>query len=256
MSLFKRRSSSKDLSAKIGYDLNPKKYERGIPTSGASPSTSMAPVSNITAGGPTHQKQASSSSILSYRKTSAPSPHGMGSGGVDDISYGGTPLAAGPSPLSSFKQSLPPSGAAAAAAAAASAAAAAAAAGTGSISNGTSHSVSSRGLGHQGPALSDAPPRRKSASSASSSTSGSPSKQQVEPPAKSLVIGEGVLFEGTTEGCAAAVVGGKLRGTVKSRRLEVTRAGRMEGTAFAETAEIAGTFEGTLTVTKALKVRT
>ena len=244
MSLFKRRSSSKDLSAKIGYDLNPKKYERGIPTSGASPSTSMAPVSNIT--GPTHQKQASSSSILSYRKTSAPSPHGMGSGGVDDISYGGTPLAAGPSPLSSFKQSLPPSGPAQAAALS-----------TASVSNGTS--VSSRGLAQGVPALSNgAPPKGggSKSTSSSSSASGSPSKQQVEPPAKSLVIGEGVLFEGTTEGCAAAVVGGKLRGTVKSRRLEVTRAGRMEGTAFAETAEIAGTFEGTLTVTKALKVRT
>lgn len=75
-----------------------------------------------------------------------------------------------------------------------------------------------------------------------------------EPPSKSLVIGEGVLFEGTTEGCAAAVVGGKLVGNVKSRRLEVTRAGRVEGVAVVETAEIAGIFEGNLVATKALKV--
>ncbi|CAN0494120.1 unnamed protein product, partial [Ectocarpus sp. 8 AP-2014] len=80
-------------------------------------------------------------------------------------------------------------------------------------------------------------------------------KVVAEPPSKSLVIGEGVLFEGATEGCAAAVVGGKLVGTVKSKRLEVTRAGKMEGTAVVEIAEIAGTFEGNLTVTKALKVR-
>lgn len=75
-----------------------------------------------------------------------------------------------------------------------------------------------------------------------------------EPPAKSLVIGEGVVFEGTTEGCATAVVGGKLRGTVKTRRLEITKGGKMEGTAFADVTEIAGMFEGNLAVTNGLKV--
>lgn len=96
-----------------------------------------------------------------------------------------------------------------------------------------------------------APPKSSSSGSAMAAPRHSP-----EPPAKSLVIGEGVLFEGATEGCTAAVVGGRLRGTVKSRRLEVTRVGRMEGTATAETIEIAGAFEGILTATKALKVRT
>lgn len=90
---------------------------------------------------------------------------------------------------------------------------------------------------------------------ASSSAAASATRVAAEPPSKSLVIGEGVLFEGATEGCTAAVVGGKLVGTVKSERLEITRAGRMEGLAVVETAEIAGTFEGKLLATKALKVR-
>lgn len=93
------------------------------------------------------------------------------------------------------------------------------------------------------------------ASTAASRVSSSHAAVAAEPPAKSLVIGEGVIFEGTTEGCAAAIVGGKLRGTIKSRRLEITRMGKMEGTAIAETAEIAGSFEGNLVVLKLLKVR-
>lgn len=73
-------------------------------------------------------------------------------------------------------------------------------------------------------------------------------------PVKRLVIGEGVVFEGTTEGCDVAVVGGKLRGTVKSRRLELMKVGKMEGMIIAETAEIAGVFEGNLAISKNLKV--
>lgn len=75
-----------------------------------------------------------------------------------------------------------------------------------------------------------------------------------EPPPKSLVVGEGVIFEGTTEGCAAAIIGGKLRGMVKTKRLEITKGGKMEGTAIVDAAEIAGTFEGNLAVANGLKV--
>ncbi|CAM9856742.1 unnamed protein product, partial [Sphacelaria rigidula] len=75
-----------------------------------------------------------------------------------------------------------------------------------------------------------------------------------EQPAKTLVIGAGVFFEGMTEGCVLTIVGGKFRGTVNSRRVEVTKEGKVEGAAIAETAEIAGVFEGNLAVSKSLKV--
>lgn len=75
-----------------------------------------------------------------------------------------------------------------------------------------------------------------------------------EQPAKTLIIGEGVFFEGMTEGCVLAVVGGKFRGTVNSQRVEVTKTGKAEGAAITETAEIAGVFEGNLAVRKSLKV--
>lgn len=204
--MFKRRSS-KDLSAKIGYDHVNGKASRNSSSSSVA-ATTLAPVSNIVPG---HQKQASFSSTSSYRKTTGmPSPEGDAGGATD------TSISTGPSPLAALKP-LPSSA--------------------------------------QAPPAQQQQPESVAAAKASSSKSKPAPKAAVaEPPSKSLVIGEGVLFEGTTEGCAAAVVGGKLVGTVKSRRLEITRAGRMEGTAYAETAEIAGMFEGNLTVTKALKV--
>ncbi|CAM9325885.1 unnamed protein product, partial [Scytosiphon promiscuus] len=189
--MFKRRSS-KDLSAKIGYDHVNGKASR---SSSSSLTTSSAPVANVPHS---HRKHPSFSSASSYRKTTGmPSPEGD-SGGATDTSN-----STGPSPLGGIK-SLPPDG-------------------------------------------------QTLAPDGKSKSSSSTPKVAAEPPSKSLVIGEGVLFEGATEGCSAAVVGGRLVGTVKSRRLEITRAGRMEGTATVETAEIAGTFEGSLTVIKALK---
>lgn len=198
-----RRKSSKDLSAKIGYDhVNGKVSSSRNPSVSSVPSSSsVAPVASIVPG---HKKQSSFSSASSYRKTTGmPSPEGDSGGATDTNSTGPSPLAAIKPVQPSAQEPQQPAPA----------------------------------------AVVRAPSKSKPAA-----------KVVAEPPSKSLVIGEGVLFEGATEGCAAAVVGGKLVGTVKSRRLEVTRAGRMEGTAYAETAEIAGTFEGDLTVTKALKV--
>ena len=204
--MFKRRSS-KDLSAKIGYDHVNGKASRNpsVSSVASTASAGVAPVSNIIPG---HQKQSSFSSSSSYRKTTGmPSPEGDSGGATDTNSTG-------PSPLAAMKPAQQP---------------------------------------QQQQQQQPAPATTTASTKAPSKTKPAP-KAVAEPPSKSLVIGEGVLFEGTTEGCAAAVVGGKLVGTVKSRRLEITRAGRMEGTAYAETAEIAGTFEGNLTVTKALKV--
>ena len=208
--MFKRRSS-KDLSAKIGYDHVNGKASRNSSMSSVGPA---APVANIVPG---HQKPSSFSSASSYRKTTGmPSPEGDSGGATDTTS-----TSTGPSPLAAMKP-VP-----------------------------TSSSAQESRLQQQ--ELQQGTTTTAVASKVASKTKAAP-KAVAEPPSKSLVIGEGVLFEGATEGCAAAVVGGKLVGTVKSRRLEITRAGRMEGTAYAETAEIAGTFEGNLVVTKALKV--
>lgn len=211
--MFKRRSS-KELSAKIGYDHVNGKGSRNMSVSSLSSTTSaandaVAPVASIP-GGHLHHKQGSfSSGSSSDRKTTGmPSPEGDSG---DDPS-----ATERPSPLAALKL-LPPA----------------------------------EQQQQQQPVISTKAPSK---ANKSSSAAAAP-KVVAEPPSKSLVIGEGVLFEGATEGCAAAVVGGKLVGTVKSKRLEVTRAGKMEGTAVVETAEIAGTFEGNLTVTKALKVR-
>lgn len=212
--MFKRRSS-KDLSAKIGYDHVNGKASSKNPSASTAMSASVAPVANIVPG---HQKQSSFSSALSYRKTTGmPSPEGDSGGATDTTS-----TSTGPSPLAVVKP-LPPS---------------------------AQQAVQQRTVPANGAATASS----SSVKAPSKSKAAAPKAVVAEPPSKSLVIGEGVLFEGTTEGCAAAVVGGRLVGTVKSRRLEITRAGRMEGTAYTETAEIAGTFEGNLTVTKALKV--
>ncbi|CAN0264177.1 unnamed protein product [Ectocarpus fasciculatus] len=213
--MFKRRSS-KELSAKIGYDHVNGKASRNASVSSLSSSTSngtaVAPVASIPAH---HHKQASFSSGSSYRKTTGmPSPEGDGG---DDATTGES---RGPSPLAALKP-LPP--------------------------------TEQQQQQQQQVISTKAPSSKAKPAAAAAAAAAAAPKVVAEPPSKSLVIGEGVLFEGATEGCAAAVVGGKLVGTVKSKRLEVTRAGKMEGTAVVETAEIAGTFEGNLTVTKALK---
>ncbi|CAM9521141.1 unnamed protein product [Ectocarpus sp. 13 AM-2016] len=209
-----RRRSSKELSAKIGYDHVNGKTSRNASVSSLSASTSVAnnavaPVANIPPpGGHLHHKQGSfsSGSSSSRQTTGMPSPEGDSG---DDPS-----ATERPSPLAALKP-LPPA----------------------------------EQQQQQQQVISTKAPSKANKTAAPPP----PPKEVAEPPSKSLVIGEGVLFEGATEGCAAAVVGGKLVGTVKSKRLEVTRAGKMEGTAVVEMAEIAGTFEGNLTVTKALK---
>lgn len=235
--MFKRRASSKDLSTKTGYDNIQAKPPRKLVPSHSSKSASLgsslqaASVANISAPHKLQHQGSGSSSSYSSRKTSA-SPSPQATGGTDG-SMGLPSAPAGAPPLTSVK-AIPLSGFVPAAPVAPVET---------SASNKNSSSINSM-------AKEGVPPR--SSSSSLKSGNSHHHQQQLEP--RSLIIGEGVLFEGTTEGCAAAVIGGKLLGTVKSRRLEITRAGKMEGMALAETAEIAGLFEGTLTVTKSLKV--
>ncbi|CAB1115141.1 unnamed protein product [Ectocarpus sp. CCAP 1310/34] len=213
-----RRRSSKELSAKIGYDHVNGKASKNTSVSSMSSSTpaasnAVAPVASIPPpGGHLHHKQGSCSpgSSSSRKTTGMPSPEA--DSGVDPSAT------ERPSPLAALKP-LPPA-----------------------------EQQQQQQQQQQEQVIST-----KAASKADKRAAAAP-KVVAEPPSNSLVIGEGVLFEGATEGCAAAVVGGKLVGTVKSKRLEVTRAGKMEGTAVVEMAEIAGAFEGNLTVTKALKI--
>lgn len=202
-----RRRSSKDLSAKIGYDhVTAKQAAKKLDPTSSSISAPPASASDVSKPAVLQQQYSSTS-----HSRKASNGGGVAAGNIPGK---GTPA------MSSIKTvALPDDGP-------------------------IKPSSSAAGTTAQ---LNVPPPKNSSKTVA-------PAKQPAEPPAKSLVIGEGVLFEGTTEGCAAAVVGGRLKGTVKSRRLEITRAGKMEGTAIAETAEISGMFEGTLTVTKSLKV--
>lgn len=204
---------------RVGYEhLNGKPTKKlDLPRSSAS---AIAPVANVSAQS-IQQNLASSSSSLKTTATTSPQANGE------------VPTSAGASPLASLKGVIPP------------AAPASTGSSGGGFPNGDGIKVSARGSSASNGAI--APPK-------SSAKSSSHSKVTVDPPSKLLMIGEGVFFEGATEGCVAAVVAGKLKGKVKSRRLEVTRAGKVDGTAVCETAEIAGMFEGDLTATKALKV--
>lgn len=233
--MFKRRSS-KDLSAKIGYDnVNGKASRTSAAAAAAAASVASAPVADV----PLTKQGSSSSSFPSSnpprKSTGTLSPEGSTETTADTTSNR-------PSPLAAIK-SLPPDNdhndsAVQLQQVQAAANGVAATIATTATTAATTTTTSSTKV-----------PSNKAKSSSSAS------KVMAEPSSKSLVIGEGVLFEGATEGCAAAVVGGKLVGTVKSKRLEITRAGRVQGEAVVETAEIAGIFEGKLVATKALKVR-
>lgn len=204
---------------RVGYEhLNGKPTKKLDQPRSTMSASAIAPISNGSAQS-FQQNLASSSSSLKTTATTSPQADGE------------VPTTAGASPLASLKGVIPP----------------AAPASTGSsgvgFPNGDGIKASTRGSSASNGAI--VPPK----SNAKSST-----KVAMDPPSKLLMIGEGVVFEGATEGCVAAVIAGKLKGKVKSRRLEVTRAGRVDGTAICETAEIAGMFEGNLTATKALKV--
>lgn len=63
-----------------------------------------------------------------------------------------------------------------------------------------------------------------------------------------LVVGAGVTFSGRIAACQRLVVGGRVDAHFPGERLEVRDGGRFQGEADVRSAEIHGTFEGTLRV--------
>lgn len=71
-----------------------------------------------------------------------------------------------------------------------------------------------------------------------------------------LVVAEGIGIKGGIRNCDHLVVGGRVEAAITGcRKLEVTEKGGFEGSAAVEEASIAGRFEGELTVTGRLTVR-
>jgi cytoskeletal protein CcmA (bactofilin family) len=67
-------------------------------------------------------------------------------------------------------------------------------------------------------------------------------------PSGTLIIGQGIQVKGEIESCQSLIVEGRVEASVTAESLQVLKGGLFKGTAEVERADIAGTFEGTLTV--------
>jgi cytoskeletal protein CcmA (bactofilin family) len=71
-----------------------------------------------------------------------------------------------------------------------------------------------------------------------------------------LVVGQGLAFNGAIDACTHLVVGGHVASDVQHcDRLEIAAGGSFRGTAAVNDADIAGQFEGELTVAGCLRIR-
>lgn len=71
-----------------------------------------------------------------------------------------------------------------------------------------------------------------------------------------LMVGRGLTFNGDIEACTHLLIGGSVASTVNAcDRLEISAGGCFQGTATVNDADIAGQFEGELTVLGHLHVR-
>ncbi len=74
-------------------------------------------------------------------------------------------------------------------------------------------------------------------------------------PSGTLIVGEGIQVKGKIESCQRLVVEGHVEAAMSAVALEVLAKGMFEGTAEVENAEIAGAFDGILTVRGQLTVK-
>lgn len=70
-----------------------------------------------------------------------------------------------------------------------------------------------------------------------------------------MTVGPGIKLKGEVSDCDTLVVEGTVEATLKSEVLEVAEGGTYTGTATVTDAEIHGKFEGELTVTGVLQIR-
>ncbi len=74
-------------------------------------------------------------------------------------------------------------------------------------------------------------------------------------PSGTLIIGQGIQVKGQIESCRSLIVEGRVEASVAAESIQVLKGGLFNGTAEVERADIAGTFEGTLTVSGQLAIR-
>jgi cytoskeletal protein CcmA (bactofilin family) len=83
----------------------------------------------------------------------------------------------------------------------------------------------------------------------------SPANDPISPPNR-LVVGRNLIFEGAISTCDHLVVGGSVVGDLDHcQTIDIVSDGSFHGTATADDADIAGAFEGELTVTGQLHIR-
>lgn len=74
-------------------------------------------------------------------------------------------------------------------------------------------------------------------------------------PSGTLLVGQGIQVKGEIESCRTLVVEGRVEASLAASKLEVLKDGVFTGTAEVDKAEIAGTFDGTLTVRDRLTIK-
>jgi cytoskeletal protein CcmA (bactofilin family) len=72
---------------------------------------------------------------------------------------------------------------------------------------------------------------------------------------QTLTVGRGIKIKGTISDCDSIAVEGHLEASCVSREMQILECGTFRGDAEIETAEISGIFEGNLTVTNRLLIR-
>lgn len=91
---------------------------------------------------------------------------------------------------------------------------------------------------------------RERAPSATSSTSEAPTES------KKLIVGREIVLSGQITSCDRLVVEGRVEASLtETRAIEIAETGHFKGSAEIESAEIAGRYEGTLTVRERLFIR-
>ncbi len=81
------------------------------------------------------------------------------------------------------------------------------------------------------------------------------SERREAAPSGTLIIGRDIQVKGEIESCQSLIVEGRVEASLAAKTLQVLAGGQFKGSAKVERADIAGTFEGTLTVRGQLSIK-
>ncbi len=73
-------------------------------------------------------------------------------------------------------------------------------------------------------------------------------------PSGTLIVGQAIKFKGRIDSCQNLIVEGRVEASLEAQSLTVLKGGLFKGTAVVDKADIAGDFEGTLTVRGPLSI--